>query len=251
MLQQTQVARVVPKYDAFLERFPTVASCAAAPAGDVVARGPASATTAGPSTCTGAAVVRRAPRRRAARRPRRAARPARASARTRRGPCSSSPSSATSACSTPTPARVLARVARPAARPARRRPWPTPLVPAGQGWAWNQAVLDLGATVCTRARADVRRVPGRGALRVARGRLAEPDPSTARRHPAAVHASRAPTARAAAASSTPSALGPVAAADVPAVVGWPDDPDRAAPRRRRPSSPTASPSSTTARSPPG
>ena len=23
------------------------------------------------------------------------------------------------------------------------------LVPAGEGWAWNQAMLDLGATVCT------------------------------------------------------------------------------------------------------
>ena len=36
MLQQTQVARVVPKYAAFLDRFPTVPVCAAAPAGEVV-----------------------------------------------------------------------------------------------------------------------------------------------------------------------------------------------------------------------
>src|SRR5437660_4296148 len=36
MLQQTQVARVVPKYVAFMERFPDVRACAAAPAGDVV-----------------------------------------------------------------------------------------------------------------------------------------------------------------------------------------------------------------------
>ncbi len=36
MLQQTQVPRVVPRYTAFLERFPTPAACAAAPAGDVV-----------------------------------------------------------------------------------------------------------------------------------------------------------------------------------------------------------------------
>jgi A/G-specific adenine glycosylase len=36
MLQQTQVPRVVPKYEAFLEEFPTAAACAAAPAGDVV-----------------------------------------------------------------------------------------------------------------------------------------------------------------------------------------------------------------------
>src|SRR5205085_2568230 len=36
MLQQTQVARVVPAYARFLGRFPTVAACAAAPVGDVV-----------------------------------------------------------------------------------------------------------------------------------------------------------------------------------------------------------------------
>jgi A/G-specific adenine glycosylase len=36
MLQQTQVPRVVPRYVAFLERFPTPAACAAAPVGDVV-----------------------------------------------------------------------------------------------------------------------------------------------------------------------------------------------------------------------
>ncbi len=36
MLQQTQVARVVPRYDAFVERFPTVAACAGAEPGDVV-----------------------------------------------------------------------------------------------------------------------------------------------------------------------------------------------------------------------
>jgi A/G-specific adenine glycosylase len=36
MLQQTQVPRVVPRWEAFLERFPDPAACAAAPAGDVV-----------------------------------------------------------------------------------------------------------------------------------------------------------------------------------------------------------------------
>lgn len=36
MLQQTQVARVIPKYHEFLERFPTVAALAAADLGDVL-----------------------------------------------------------------------------------------------------------------------------------------------------------------------------------------------------------------------
>ncbi|MCX7620597.1 MAG: A/G-specific adenine glycosylase [Acidimicrobiales bacterium] len=37
MLQQTQVSRVVPRYEAFLERFPTVRSCAEASRGEVIA----------------------------------------------------------------------------------------------------------------------------------------------------------------------------------------------------------------------
>ena len=36
MLQQTQVARVIPRWHAFLDRFPTPAACAAAGLGDVI-----------------------------------------------------------------------------------------------------------------------------------------------------------------------------------------------------------------------
>ena len=36
MLQQTQVERVIPRYDAWLERWPTVAALAAAPVADVI-----------------------------------------------------------------------------------------------------------------------------------------------------------------------------------------------------------------------
>jgi A/G-specific adenine glycosylase len=38
MLQQTQVARVIPRYDAWLERWPTAAALAAAPVADVLAQ---------------------------------------------------------------------------------------------------------------------------------------------------------------------------------------------------------------------
>ena len=37
MLQQTQVDRVIPKYAAFIERFPTPQACSGAPAADVIA----------------------------------------------------------------------------------------------------------------------------------------------------------------------------------------------------------------------
>ena len=36
MLQQTQITRVIPKWIAFLEQFPTVADCAVADLGDVL-----------------------------------------------------------------------------------------------------------------------------------------------------------------------------------------------------------------------
>ena len=36
MLQQTQVERVIPLYEAFVARFPSFAALAAAPAADVV-----------------------------------------------------------------------------------------------------------------------------------------------------------------------------------------------------------------------
>ena len=47
-------------------------------------------------------------------------------------------------------ARVLARAGGPAADSRREaQAAADAAVPAGQGWAWNQAMLDLGATVCT------------------------------------------------------------------------------------------------------
>ena len=36
MLQQTQVPRVLPRYEAFMTAFPSASACAAAPVGDVV-----------------------------------------------------------------------------------------------------------------------------------------------------------------------------------------------------------------------
>ena len=45
-------------------------------------------------------------------------------------------------------ARVLARVDRRAADAAPVQALADDLVPAGDGWAWNQVLMDLGATVC-------------------------------------------------------------------------------------------------------
>jgi A/G-specific adenine glycosylase len=149
MLQQTQVARVEPKYVAFLTRFPTVGSCAAATAGDVV------------TMWAGLGYNRRA---------------------VNLHRCAVSvmdhhdgvlPDELDALLALPgigpytaravlafaferdvgvldtNAARVLARssgapLARRAAQAAADA-W----VPVGHGWAWNQAMLDLGATVCT------------------------------------------------------------------------------------------------------
>ena len=51
MLQQTQVARVVPRYEAWLERWPTAGALASAPVADVLPAGSASATTAARCGC--------------------------------------------------------------------------------------------------------------------------------------------------------------------------------------------------------
>lgn len=211
MLQQTQVPRVIPKYHAFLEAFPTPAACAAAPLGDVVRAwaglgynrravnlhraavvigdGPFPDTLAdllalpGVGAYTARAVLIFAYER---------------------------DIGVLEVNTTRVVMRLTGKTATQAAADA--------LVPAGQGWAWNQAMIDLGATVCARRdpRCDacpVRRwckAPGaeaplptfqsrfEGSDRQGRGRL--------------VDALRA---------------GDVAWDDLPDAMGWPDDSARA------------------------
>ena len=211
MLQQTQVPRVVPKYHGFLEAFPTPAACAAAPRGDVV------------RAWAGLGYNRRAVNLHRA---------------------------ATAIGDGPFPDELDALLALPGVGPYTARAVLTfafgrdvgilevnttrvvmrltgatatqaaadGLVPPGEGWAWNQAMIDLGATVCHRRDPECDRCPVRrwcaapgadapaptfqsrfeGSDRQGRGRL--------------VDALRA---------------GPVAWDDLPAVMGWPDDPTRA------------------------
>ena len=74
--------------------------------------------------------------------------------------------------------RVLARAR--GGHAARRLPLPTRLgdrlVPAGLSWEFNQAMFDLGATVCTRHAARLRALPPAAPVRVAPPRAAGPDP---------------------------------------------------------------------------
>ena len=149
MAQQTQVARVVPAYRRFLAAFPHSGGlCGGAagrrapglggpglqPAGPQPApggRGHGRPSTAGgcPTTST---PCWRCP----------------ASGPTRPGPCWPSPSSADVGVVDTNAGRVLARAVagRSAAAGARPSDWSTPWCPAGRGWSFGQALLDLGAT---------------------------------------------------------------------------------------------------------
>ena len=152
MLQQTQVERVVPKYRAFLRRFPTVASCAASGVGEVV------------TLWSGLGYNRRAVN---------LHRSAGLVVKDHGGrlPCDLDALLALPGIGPYTArallafawdrevgvvdtnaARVLARTEGRSLRGAEVQALADRAVPAGQGWAWNQAMLDLGATVC-RARA--------------------------------------------------------------------------------------------------
>lgn len=148
MLQQTQVARVIPKWHAFLDRFPDPPACAAAPVAAVIEawaglgynrRGvalhrcaqvvteehdgrlpddlPALLALPGVGPYTARAVLAFAFERDVA-------------------------------VLDTNVARVLARRTGRPLRPREAQEAADALVPEGQGWAWNQAVLDLGAQVC-------------------------------------------------------------------------------------------------------
>ena len=149
MLQQTQVPRVIPRYGEFLARFPDVAACARARRGEVVA------------AWAGLGYNRRAVNLHAC-----------AQLVTERHggalPVDFAALRALPGIGEYTARAVLAfaherdvavvdtNVARVLARvmgePLTRRGVQTladSLVPPAQGWRWNQAMLDLGALVCT------------------------------------------------------------------------------------------------------
>jgi A/G-specific adenine glycosylase len=220
MLQQTQVPRVVPKYHAFLERFPSASVCAACPVADVVRE------------WAGLGYNRRAINlHRAA-----------VAVVDRHGGVFPDDLDALMALPGVGPytaravltfafgrdvgivesntGRVLARVAgRPLSSPDAQQ-FADELVPEGDGWAWNQAMIDLGATVC------LRRTPKCGECPVAihcrwHG---GPDPAApANKQSTFVGSDRQGRGRLVDAMR----VGPVDVDHIPDAAGWPDDPARA------------------------
>ncbi|WP_421120756.1 A/G-specific adenine glycosylase [Aquihabitans daechungensis] len=230
MLQQTQVARVLPKYGAFLERWPTAAACADAPLGEVV------------TAWAGLGYNRRAVN---------LHRCARDVVERHGGEL---PIDLTSLMALPgigpytaravlafafesdevgvldtNAARVLARWSGRALGRAEAQSLADASVAPSAGWAWNQAMLDLGATVCVprTPRCDDCPVAAWCAWHAAG--CSDPDP--------AVGSAGVSTGQSRFDGSDRQGRGrlvdalriaPVPVADLATVMGWPDDPDRAA-----------------------
>lgn len=177
MAQQTGVDRVIPHYERFLARFPTPVACAAAPAGDVVRLWTGlgyNRRAVNLHRCAGAVVSRHG-----------GTLPGDLAALlalpgvgpyTARAVLAFAHEREVGVVDTNV-GRVLARwVGRPL-RPAEAQTRADALVPAGRAWAWNQALMELGGTVCARRRPRCTACPVRTACGWANAGLAPPDPA--------------------------------------------------------------------------
>jgi A/G-specific adenine glycosylase len=226
MLQQTQVARVLPRYTAFLERFPTVRDCAVARPGDVV------------SAWAGLGYNRRAVQLHRC-----------ASAVCERhggaipdqlhallalpgvGPYTARAVLAFAfehdvAVLDTNVARVIARVAGRPFTPADAQACADSLVPAGAGWRWNQSMLDVGAQVCTKRAPRCESCP-LDAVCAWRGEGCDPairSAGVSGSQSTFAGSDRQGRGRLVAALRH----GPVDVAAAAAAMGWPDDAERAA-----------------------
>lgn len=229
MLQQTQVVRVVPAWEAFLGRFPSAPACAAAPVADVIAQW------AGLGYNRRAVFLHRA-----------------ATAVVERhggalpddlrallalpgiGPYTARAVLAFAferdvGMVDTNAARVLARWAGRRLTPSQVQAAADAAVPEGSGWAWNQAMLDLGATVCTARRPACEVCPVRASCAWAAVGRTPPDPAVgsagvSRGQSRFEGSDRQGRARLVDALR---AEGSVAAAGIAAAAGWPEDPERA------------------------
>jgi A/G-specific adenine glycosylase len=103
------------------------------------------------------------------------------------------------------------------------------LVPRGEGWAWGQAVFDLGALVCTRRAPRCDSCPIRRRCAWARGGFAPPDPVEGSAGISAPQSAFAPSDRRGRGLLVDALRqGPVPRRALAELMGWPDDPERAA-----------------------
>jgi A/G-specific adenine glycosylase len=227
MLQQTQVSRVVPRYESFLEQFPTPRACAEAPVAEVLMawaglgynrRAVQLHRAAGAVAEAGGRVPHRLEELLAL--------PG-VGAYTARAVLAFAFEHDVGVLDT-NAARVLARRTGRSLRPREAQSMADASVPAGQGWAWNQAVLDLGATVCTARSPDCDRCPVRRGCAWRASGLAAPDPAVGSAGVGG-RQSRFEGSDRQGRGRLVSALrgGPVDHDALADAMGWPDDPSRA------------------------
>jgi A/G-specific adenine glycosylase len=229
MLQQTQVPRVVSRWEGFLDRFPTVVACAAAPAGDVV------------RAWAGLGYNRRALN---------LHRCATVTVERHGGEL---PDELDALLALPgigpytaravlvfahahdiglvdtNAGRFVARALAGRSLSAREaQELADGAVPRGDGWSWGQAVFDLGATVCTRRSPACERCPIATSCAWARAGWPEPDPVTGSAGISSGQSTFAGSDRQGRGRLVAAMRdAPVALRDVATVAGWPDDTERA------------------------
>ena len=225
MLQQTQVSRVELRFVQFLEQFPTPAACAEAPAGDVVRAWAGlgyNRRALNLHRCASAVVERHG---------------------------GELPDDLDALLALPgvgpytaravlvfaferdiglvdtNAGRFLSRAG--AGRALGRREaqeLADSLVPAGRGWAWGQAVFDLGALVCVKRRPRCEICPIVGACAWARAGWPEPDPVLGSAGISGGQSTFEGSDRQGRGRLVDALrIGPVLLADLPIVTGWPDD----------------------------
>ena len=229
LAQQTQLSRVVPAYHRFLASFPTASSCAAAPLGDVL------------RAWEGMGYNRRARNLHLA-----------ATALVERhdgqvpddlaalldlpgvGPYTARAVLAFAferdvGVVDTNAGRVLARgVAGQPVRPAEAQGLVDTMVPPGQGWSFGQALLDLGATVCTIRAPDCRACPLRRRCRWALAGRPDPDPARGSAGVSVTQSRFAGSDRQGRGRLvTALRAGPVSPDAIAVAAGWADDPARA------------------------
>jgi A/G-specific adenine glycosylase len=226
MLQQTQVARVRPAYVAFLERYPDAATLAAVPLGDVLQTwsGLGYPRRAASLHAAAGLVVREHGGRLSGDLDALRALPG-VGAYTARAVLAFAFEHDVGVVDTNV-ARVLARTHGRRLRPAEAQSLADGWVPPGRGWAWNQALLDVGALGCGKRQWACATCPLGSTCRW-RGSGADPaegSAGTSRRQARFDGSDRQGRGRLLAALHG----GPVGRSRLAVTMGWPDDPARAA-----------------------
>jgi len=229
MLQQTQVARVVPRYEEFLARFPDPTACAASPVSSVIEAwaGLGYNRRAVQLHCAAVAIVERH-RGRMPRHLKDLLELPGVGRYTARAILVFAYEEPVGVVETNV-ARILARaiVGRRLAS-GEVQAVADSLVPGEAAWAWNQAMVDLGATVCTSRSPGCSHCPVRPWCAWAGAGSPAPDPaagSAAVSRPQSTFAGSDRQGR----GRLIGALrrGPLPCNGLAEVTGWPDDPERA------------------------